>query len=106
MADNQDDIRRKAQETASIVEDALSSIASQIGSIFNQALEGADRVTKATARDLQASFNKFAKITDDIASNLVKIEQGSLTVKNIQAQINARKAQELSLGIKLVTNLR
>lgn len=106
MADNQDDIRRKAQETASIVEDALSSIASQIGSIFNQALEGADRVTKATARDLQASFNKFAKITDDIASNLVKIEQGSLTVKNIQTQINARKAQELSLGIKLVTNLR
>jgi hypothetical protein len=106
MADNQDDIRRKAQETASIVEDALSSIASQIGSIFNQALEGADRVTKATARDLQASFNKFAKITDDIASNLVKIEQGSLTAKNIQTQINARKAQELSLGIKLVTNLR
>lgn len=106
MADNQDDIKRKAQETASIVEDALSSIASQIGSIFNQALEGADRVTKATARDLQVSFNKFAKITDDIASNLVKIEQGSLTVKNIQAQINARKAQELSLGIKLVTNLR
>jgi hypothetical protein len=106
MADNQDNIKRKAQETASIVEDALSSIASQIGSIFNQALEGADRVTKATARDLQASFNKFAKITDDIASNLVKIEQGSLTVKNIQSQINARKAQELSLGIKLVTNLR
>ena len=106
MADNQEDIRKKAQETASIVEDALSSIASQIGSIFNQALEGADRVTKATARDLQASFNKFAKITDDIASNLVKIEQGSLTVKNIQSQINARKAQELSLGIKLVTNLR
>ena len=106
MADNQDNIKRKAQETASIVEDALNSIASQIGSIFNQALEGADRVTKATARDLQASFNKFAKITDDIASNLVKIEQGSLTVKNIQSQINARKAQELSLGIKLVTNLR
>ena len=106
MATNQDDIKRKAQETASIVEDALRGIASQIGDIFTQALSGADRVTKATAKDLQASFNKFAKITDDIASNLVKIEQGSLTVKNIQAQINARKAQELSLGIKLVTNLR
>jgi hypothetical protein len=106
MADNQDDIRRKAQETASVVEDALRGIASQIGDIFEQALSGADRVTRATSRDLQASFNKFAKITDDIASNLVKIEQGSLTVKNIQAQINARKTQELSLGIKLVTNLR
>lgn len=106
MANNQDDIRRKAQETASIVEDALRGIAGQIGDIFEQALSGADRVTRATSRDLQASFNKFARITDDIASNIIKIEQGSLTVKNIQQQINQRKAQELSLGIKLVTNLR
>jgi hypothetical protein len=106
MADNQDDIRKKAQETASIVEDALRGIAGQIGDIFEQALSGADRVTRATSRDLQASFNKFARITDDIASNITKIEQGSLTVKNIQQQINQRKAQELSLGIKLVTNLR
>lgn len=106
MADNQDDIRRKAQETASVVEDALRGIAGQIGDIFDRALSGADRVTRSTARDLQASFNKFARITDDIASNLTKIEQGSLTVKNIQRQINERKAQELSLGIKLVTNLR
>jgi hypothetical protein len=106
MANNQDDIRRKAQETASVVEDALRGIADQIGDIFNKALYGADRVTKSTARDLQASFNKFARITDDIASNIIKIEQGSLTVKNIQKQINERKAQELALGIKLVTNLR
>jgi len=106
MADNQDDIRRKAQETASVVEDALRGIAGQIGDIFDRALSGADRVTRSTARDLQASFNKFARITDDIASNMTKIEQGSLTVKNIQRQINERKSQELALGIKLVTNLR
>ena len=106
MADNQEDIRKKAQETASIVEDALRGIAGQVKDIFEQAFSGTDRVTQATAKDLQASFNKFAKITDDIASNIIKIEQGSLTAKNIQTQINARKAQELSLGIKLVTNLR
>ena len=106
MADNQEDIRKKAQETASIVEDALRGIAGQVKDIFEQAFSGTDRVTQATAKDLQASFNKFAKITDDIASNIIKIEQGSLTVKNIQTQINDRKSQELSLGIKLVTNLR
>ena len=106
MADNQEDIRKKAQETASIVEDALRGIAGQVKDIFEQAFSGTDRITQATAKDLQASFNKFAKITDDIASNIIKIEQGSLTAKNIQTQINARKAQELSLGIKLVTNLR
>ena len=100
------DIRKKAQETASIVEDALRGIAGQVKDIFEQAFSGTDRITQATAKDLQASFNKFAKITDDIASNIIKIEQGSLTAKNIQTQINARKAQELSLGIKLVTNLR
>ena len=106
MADNQEDIRKKAQETASIVEDALRGIAGQVKDIFEQAFSGTDRVTQATAKDLQASFNKFAKITDDIASNIIKIEQGSHTVKNIQTQINDRKSQELSLGIKLVTNLR
>jgi len=106
MADNQDDIRRRAQETASVVEDALRGIAGQIGDIFDRALSGADRVTRATSRDLQASFNKFARITDDIASNITRIEQGSLTVRNIQKQINERKAQELALGVKLVTNLR
>jgi hypothetical protein len=88
MADNQNEnVRKKAQETATVVEEALRGIAGQIGDIFERALAGADKVTQATAKDLQASFNKFAKISDDISSNIVKIGQGTLTIKNIQNQI-------------------
>jgi hypothetical protein len=104
--DPNDDIRRKAQETASIVEDALRSIASQVGDIFEQALSGADKVTQATAKDLQSRFNKMAKITDDIASNIIKLQSGTLKTDTIQDQINKRKAQEVGLGIQLTTLLK
>jgi len=104
--DPNDDIRRKAQETASIVEDALRSIASQVGDIFEQALSGADTVIQSTAKDLQSRFNKMAKITDDIASNITQLQSGTLKTDAIQNQINKRKAQEVGLGIQLTTLLK
>ena len=104
--DPNDDIRRKAQETASIIEDALRSIASQVGDIFEQALSGADTVIQSTAKDLQSRFNKMAKITDDIASNITQLQSGTLKTDAIQNQINKRKAQEVGLGIQLTTLLK
>jgi len=109
MANNTPDpeeIRRKALETATVVEDALRSIAGQIGDIFENALHGADRVSQAMAKDIQSRFNKFAKITDDISSNILKMEKGLLSTKTIQDQIFNRKKQELSLGTQLTTVLR
>jgi len=100
------DIKKQAKETASIVEDALRSIASQIGDIFEQALHGADKVTEATAKDIQSRFNKMAKVTDDVASNITKMNSGLLSSKDIQGQINKRKSQEIGLGIQLVTLLK
>lgn len=106
MANTPDDIRKQAKETASIIEDALRSIASQIGDIFEQTLTGADKVTQSTAKDIQARFNKMAKVTDDVASNIVRMQEGLLSTKNIQDQINKRKAQEIGLGIQLTTILK
>jgi hypothetical protein len=101
-----DEARRKAQETASIIEDALRSIAGQIGDIFEQALSGADKTTESVAKDIQSRFNKMAKVTDDIASNIVKLNQGLLGNKDIQDQINKRRSQEIALGIQLTTILK
>ena len=39
MADKTEDIKKQAQESAVIIEDALRSISSQIGDIFKQALD-------------------------------------------------------------------
>jgi hypothetical protein len=101
-----EEVRRKALETATVVEDALRSIAGQIGDIFENALSGADRVSQAMAKDIQSRFNKFAKITDDISSNILKMEKGLLSTKTIQDQIYNRKKQELSLGTQLTTVLK
>jgi hypothetical protein len=98
-----DDAKKKALETASIVEDALRSIADNIVSTFEATMSGMDRTAQATAKDIQARFNKMAKVSDDIASNAVKLQQGLLSVKDINKQILERQVKQESLGIQLVT---
>lgn len=106
MADSPEELRRKSLETASIVEETLRSIADNIATAFEAAVAGTDRVSQTVAKDIQARFNKLAKVTDDLASNAFKLQQGLLDVKKVQDQINERKTKELSLGTQLVTYLR
>lgn len=106
MADSPEELRRKALETASIVEETLRSIADNITEAFTAAVAGTDRVSQTVAKDIQSRFNKLAKVTDDLASNAFKLQQGLLDVKKVQDQINERKTKELSLGTQLVTYLR
>jgi hypothetical protein len=103
---NPDDLRDRALETASIVEDTLRSITDNIRISFEAAIAGTDRVSQTVAKDIQSRFNKLAKVTDDLASNAFKLQQGLLDVKKVQDQINERKTKELSLGTQLVTYLR
>ena len=106
MADSPEELRRKSLETASIVEETLRSITDNISAAFEAAVAGTDRVSQTVAKDIQARFNKLAKVTDDLASNAFKLQQGLLDVKKVQDQINERKIKELSLGTQLVTYLR
>ena len=106
MADSPEELRRKSLETASIVEETLRSITDNIATAFEAAIAGTDRVSQTVAKDIQARFNKLAKVTDELASNAFKLQQGLLDVKKVQDQINERKTKELSLGTQLVTYLR
>jgi hypothetical protein len=99
-------IRQDALETASIVEEALRSIADSVSTAFESALGASNTVSQAVAKDLQKSFNTLSKVSKETASNITKLQDGLLKSKTVQEQINKRKSEELSLGISLATALK
>jgi hypothetical protein len=101
-----EEIKKQALETASIVEDALRSIADAVASTFEAAMSGADKVAQSTAKDIQARFNKMAKVTDDLASNAVRLKQGLLNIDSVNKQILDRQIKQESLGSQLVVLAR
>jgi uncharacterized membrane protein len=105
MAEKEDP-KKKALETASIIEDALQSIAAQVSNIFSDAMSGTDKVTQTVTKDIQKRFNDMAKVTDDIASNAVKLKEGLLKTKEVEDQIIKRKIKQEALGTQLLTHLR
>ena len=101
-----EDPKKKALETASIIEDALQSIAAKVSDIFEHAMAGTDKVTATVTKDIQKRFNQMAKVTDDIASNAVRLQEGLLKTKSVEEQILKRKIQQEALGTQLITQLK
>ena len=101
-----EDPKKKALETASIIEDALQSIAAKVSDIFEQAMAGTDKVTTTVTKDIQKRFNQMAKVTDDIASNAVRLQEGLLKSKSVEEQILKRKIQQEALGTQLITHFK
>ncbi len=101
-----EDPKKKALETASIIEDALQSIAAKVSDIFEQAMAGTDKVTETVTKDIQKRFNQMAKVTDDIASNAVRLQEGLLKSKSVEEQILKRKIQQEALGTQLITHFK
>ena len=101
-----EDPKKKALETASIIEDALQSIAAKVSDIFEHAMAGTDKVTTTVTKDIQKRFNQMAKVTDDIASNAVRLQEGLLKTKSVEEQILKRKIQQEALGTQLITHLK
>jgi hypothetical protein len=101
-----EDPKKKALETASIIEDALQSIAAKVSDIFEQAMAGTDKVTETVTKDIQKRFNQMAKVTDDIASNAIRLQEGLLKTKSVEEQILKRKIQQEALGTQLITHLK
>ena len=99
-------IRQDALETASIVEEALRSIADSVSTAFENALGTSNTVSQAVAKDLQKSFNTLGKVSKETASNITKLQNGLLKSKAVQEQINKRKSEELAAGLSLAAALK
>jgi len=103
------DPKKQARETAEIVEDALRSIAAEVGDIFKEALTSTDTYAKALKKDVTSSLNSLAKTSSLIEGNLSKLKSGNLTRLNIQKQLEERQvkfnALERQLNIAVKTGL-
>ena len=86
-------IKKIADETQVVVEDALRSIASNIGDIFAQALTAGQNSAKTLAKDVTGTINSLAKSTDVLVRNQEKANKGILTYKDITAEIQNRTAK-------------
>jgi hypothetical protein len=103
------DPKKQARETAEIVEDALRSIAAEVGDIFKEALTSTDTYAKALKKDVTSSLNTLAKTSTLIEGNLSKLKSGNLTRLSVQKQLEERQvkfnALERQLNIAVKTGL-
>ena len=91
------EIKNTLNETSLIVEDALRSIADQMGEIFKNAIDRTNSYAKTLANDIKGSVNSLARGTDVLEKNLIKLNKGDLTRADITKQIEARQFKILSL---------
>ena len=108
-----EDPRKKAKETAEIVEDAFRNIASNIKDIFNEALDSTDDFAKTLSKDITRSLNSAARDSGTLVTNQIKIAEGALKIKDIDKQriVNQAKiegiARQLNIAEKsgLITSI-
>jgi hypothetical protein len=87
---NPEDVKRRALETAEVVEDALRNISSQVGDIFKDALDSTSTFSKTITSDITKGINNLARTTTTLISNQEKLKSGSLTRAQIEKQIQER----------------
>jgi hypothetical protein len=92
MADP-NDLINQTRQTAEVVEDALRSIASKVGDIFEDAVSKTDTFAKTLTKDITGSLNSLAKVSKQLEENQAKLTVGALKRSDIEKQILARKAK-------------
>jgi len=90
---NEQDLRRFTKETSAVVEDALRSLASNVGDIFKSALQESQDVSKVLVKDTQAGLNNLAKVSGVLATNMEKAATGSLKQRDVLKTIQDRQAK-------------
>jgi hypothetical protein len=88
-----DDVKKVAQETSVVVEDALRSIASNIGSIFEDALNNSQDLSKSLVKDIQGGLNGLVKVSKVLAETNEKALKGALSQRDITKELESRNAK-------------
>ena len=91
--DNEKRIKKEAQDTARVVEDAFRNISSKIGDYFEEALSRGEDVAKNMVKDAQSGLNGLSKISKDLASSNEKASNGLLKQRDITRQIQERNSK-------------
>lgn len=103
MAKNnaQNKAKKSALETAVVVEDALRSIASRVGEIFEEATSTAGDVSQAMAKDITGSLNNLSKVANQLAEANLKAAEGALKQADVAKILQKRQAKILAIKAQL-----
>jgi hypothetical protein len=112
MADNfkgnAEEFESRIKTTASIVEEALRSIADRVSGIFEEAAAETSNFSKTLERDITRSINNLARTSGILESNQSKLTLGTLKEKDVLKQIETRKDKiksiETQIGIAVRSN--
>lgn len=95
------ELRQQTQEAAIIIEDALRSIADNVGDLFKQALEAGENISKSFVRDFNKELQSTVKVSSLLLANQEKAVRGKLSERDVtkilldrQTKINALKIQQ------------
>lgn len=94
-------VKQIAKETSVVVEDALRSIASNIGQIFQDALSQGQDVSKAMVGDIKGGLNNLAKVSKTLAEAQNRAVQGALKQRDITKEMERRNAQIFAIKAQI-----
>ena len=96
------DINKEVKETGVIVEDALRSIANNVGEIFSQALDSTSNYSKTLNKDITSGINSMAKATDKLVANEIALAEGKGKSNDIEKQLNDRLLKRNSIQKRIM----
>ena len=87
MADEKNKAKQDAQEIGVILENAFQSMASNIQDIITESLDNTTTFAQRMNKSILGDIKSMAKIGDTLASNNAKLEEGLLSVEEIDKQL-------------------
>jgi hypothetical protein len=93
MAQNQPNLGQTQQEIrdiAAMTEDTFRSVADNIQSMFRDALEQGQNVSRSLSNDIANNLKSLARLSSDVINNQDKLNKGILKQSDIQKQIQQR----------------
>jgi hypothetical protein len=97
MTGRQQDPELRAQELKTVLQDAFTSIAANIGDTIDAAMNNVDSSTKATLSGIQKGFRDLSKFTEVIAKTEEQALLGKLSRNRIDEIMMQRRAKEAAI---------
>ena len=82
--------QQEIRDIAAMTEDTFRSVADNIQSMFRDALEQGQNVSRSLSNDIGNNLKSLARLSSDVINNQDKLNKGVLKQSDIQKQIQQR----------------
>ena len=98
---NPKELRKEAQETARIVDDAMRTLSSRIVELFEQAAKETEDITKDLVKEVQKGTSALLSNADALIDAQEKANKGALKQRDIAKEIEKKQKAILTLEVKI-----